>query len=412
MEFLLDPFQESNNTLESLADTISAMLVRPITIEDAHHRLLAYSSHNHETDPARIATIIGRRVPEKVINSLWNTGVMQRLESSLEPVRVNAITTVGLGDRVAIAVRKNNEILGYIWVIENQEPLNETQMQLLLQAAKAVSMKLLQVRMSRIKEEELKQEFFWQLLMGHLEMHEKIQAKAERTKLSLPTAFCVIIFQFPEEIRLKNYEQTVYLTNTLQQVRIYFSVYDRDQIIFLVGPRIKEELTWQSSRDFMKTIIQQLRERYDMSQVISGSGNIYKSYNLVASSYQEALTVLQIKRNFPNDTQEIYDYQHLGFYRFLPNLVKNIAVNRPFSHSFDRLREYDEKHQTRLLESVEVYLNCDSNTKEAANILHVHINTLLYRLKRIEEIGEIALNNPDQKFSLYLDLKISKLNES
>ena len=52
------PFHRPFDTLESLADTISEVLNSPVTIEDANHHVLAYSSHHPETDPARIATIV------------------------------------------------------------------------------------------------------------------------------------------------------------------------------------------------------------------------------------------------------------------------------------------------------------------------------------------------------------------
>ena len=61
------------------ADRISSVLGCPITIEDGNHRLLAYSTHDDTTDQARIMTIIGRRVPEKVINSLWKDGFIPAL---------------------------------------------------------------------------------------------------------------------------------------------------------------------------------------------------------------------------------------------------------------------------------------------------------------------------------------------
>ena len=408
MRVPFDPFKESFDSLEKLADVIGTVLARPITIEDAHHRLLSYSSHDQETDPARISTIIGRRVPEKVINSLWKHGVMQRLANSAEPVRVSAIDAVGLGNRVAISVRKDGEILGYIWVIEEQQRLDEDQILHLQQAAKAVSRKLLQLRISRIKEEEEQREFVWQILTGHLQSHEKIKVKAEQLKLTLASAFCVIVFQFQDDISTKDDEQTVYVMNTTQRLRVIFSVYESNQLIVMVGPRAKEELTWQHGTEFVKTVILQMKERFHMGQLIGGVGGIYQSYDQIATSYQEALTVIRIKQQFPFETQDVFDYQRLGFYRFLPIIMEQIAAEDHPNLSLQKLHEYDEKHQTQLLESLEVFLNHDSNTKAAASALHVHINTLLYRLKRISEIGDIDLNNPDQKFSLYLDLKIAK----
>src|SRR3954454_301471 len=101
---LHDPFKTAFDSLDEFADLISEVLQCPITIEDANHRLLAYSTHDDRTDPARIATIIGRRVPEKVINALWKEGVIPALLSNRDPIRVKTVDDIGLGNRVAISV--------------------------------------------------------------------------------------------------------------------------------------------------------------------------------------------------------------------------------------------------------------------------------------------------------------------
>lgn len=56
-------------------------------------------------------------------------------------------------------------------------------------------------------------------------------------------------------------------------------------------------------------------------------------------------------------------------------------------------------------------MNFDSNMNEAAKALHIHLNTLSYRLKRIAEIGEINLRDPHQKVTLFIDLKLERLQE-
>lgn len=81
-------FRVSFDSLEEFADVISEILQCPITIEDVNHRLLAYSTHDERTDSARIATIMGRRVPEKIINNLWKEGIIPALLKNPEPIRV------------------------------------------------------------------------------------------------------------------------------------------------------------------------------------------------------------------------------------------------------------------------------------------------------------------------------------
>lgn len=75
----------------------------------------------------------------------------------------------------------------------------------------------------------------------------------------------------------------------------------------------------------------------------------------------------------------------------------------------EKLKEYDEENNTDLLNSLRVYLKNDSNVNLAAKKIHVHSNTMNYRLKRIAEICEIDLNDSSLKTNLYLDLLIHKV---
>ncbi|MFC8050301.1 helix-turn-helix domain-containing protein, partial [Bacillus subtilis] len=42
--------------------------------------------------------------------------------------------------------------------------------------------------------------------------------------------------------------------------------------------------------------------------------------------------------------------------------------------------------------------------------LNIHVNTLNYRLKRISQIAEIDLKNVNQKFTIYLDIKLRHMD--
>lgn len=111
-------FDRFFDSMESLADTLSESLQSQVTIEDSNHHVIGYSSHQTESDPARISTIIGKKVPSTVIIGLRKKGVMHELESSTHPIRIPAVMEVGLGPRLAMCIKHQQEILGYIWVVD------------------------------------------------------------------------------------------------------------------------------------------------------------------------------------------------------------------------------------------------------------------------------------------------------
>ena len=55
--------------LFAVANAVAALIDAPVTIEDAEQRVLAYSAGQERADAPRSASILGRRVPDKWINS-------------------------------------------------------------------------------------------------------------------------------------------------------------------------------------------------------------------------------------------------------------------------------------------------------------------------------------------------------
>ncbi|GAA3407151.1 PucR family transcriptional regulator [Paenibacillus hodogayensis] len=406
-----NPFNRSFDHMEALADAIGEALQAPVTIEDANHRLLAYSKHDPHTDAARIATIIGRRVPENVIGSLWNDGVIPRLMETDEPIRVKSIDEVGLGDRVAIAIRKDQQVLGYIWALEVSRPLDEDALRLLKLAAGAAKIKLLRLQTQRSKEDEERRDLFWELLTGRHPTALQASARAKSLGIPLPDSFCVIVFQFRTDVNDTLHRQVHYMITTTQRVRPVFHAISGSRLIVLASCANPSRLAANAS-DFVTSFFQQIHDRFGSSPLEAGIGAVHDEITAVEQSYREALTVLQIKAQFPSQTGSIVHYHELGYYRYLPYFLEQKRLHRYENPALKRLRAYDREHNANLLETLELFLACGSNAKEAAEALHVHTNTLSYRLKRIAEIGGIDFANMDQKITLFLDMKTDKWSDA
>jgi hypothetical protein len=87
-----------HHDLFALADAAAAIVAAPVTIEDSQSRVLAYSSGQDLTDPARVSTIVGRRVPPEVIAHFRARGVFRRLARSSEPFLVERGRTASAPD--------------------------------------------------------------------------------------------------------------------------------------------------------------------------------------------------------------------------------------------------------------------------------------------------------------------------
>ena len=394
--------------MDELADIIGDLLQNPITIEDSDHKLIAYSSHTESTDPARWSTIMGRRVPEKVLTRLWKDGVFQALWTQDDPVHIPAKDEVGLGKRVAIAIRRGQDILGYIWAQEVNRAFTEEDDEILRQAARAAVSRLIQRQGKRKAEEQRRREFLWELLLGNLNSEAAIRQKAESLQMQMTAPYLICIVE-AAGARLDQY-----LYPLLMRDKLYW-VMDGSQIVLLInlrgGAKADRDELIRKVEQFLSDSLGKLVAHAEEGQVIAGYGRPYKSYAQLAKSYREALHVIHVKKLFSRETVGIHGYHELGIYRYLLH-VKQWEDEAGYENErLERLKQYDRENQTALLETLETFLDAAGKMNVTAQALHVHINTLSYRLRRIEEIMQVDLENMNQRTALYLELKMDKLNK-
>ncbi|MBA8826060.1 hypothetical protein FHX42_003436 [Saccharopolyspora lacisalsi] len=67
--------------------------------------------------------------------------------------------------------------------------------------------------------------------------------------------------------------------------------------------------------------------------------------------------------------------------------------------------DHDERRGGDLLPSLTVFLDAGGRWQEAAQRLHVHINTLRHRMSRVEELTERSLSRTSDRVDLYLALR-------
>ncbi|MEV0588148.1 helix-turn-helix domain-containing protein [Nonomuraea sp. NPDC050310] len=70
------------------------------------------------------------------------------------------------------------------------------------------------------------------------------------------------------------------------------------------------------------------------------------------------------------------------------------------------LEDYDAAQHTDLVETLEAYLEESGNWAAMAERLHVHVNTLRYRIKRVEELTGRSLSSWDERVDFVLALRM------
>ncbi|CAM5572445.1 MULTISPECIES: PucR family transcriptional regulator [Streptomyces] len=94
---------------------------------------------------------------------------------------------------------------------------------------------------------------------------------------------------------------------------------------------------------------------------------------------------------------------HVLLLPFVPDDVRRAFTAR----LLDPLRGYDRRHRAELIPTLEAFLDCDGSWTRCATRLHLHVNTLRYRVGRIEQLTGRDLARLEDKLDFFLALRMS-----
>jgi PucR family transcriptional regulator, purine catabolism regulatory protein len=105
-------------------------------------------------------------------------------------------------------------------------------------------------------------------------------------------------------------------------------------------------------------------------------------------------------------TGQTISYEELGIYRLLFQIGDLEQLWQFAEDVLGPLIEYEARHKVDLIGTLSVYLNQRESLKQTARILRVHVNTVTYRIQRIEQLTSLELANPDHRLSAHVATKI------
>lgn len=160
----------------------------------------------------------------------------------------------------------------------------------------------------------------------------------------------------------------------------------------------------------VRDVAEHLRERLsaDFPSITLALGTPATNLGEWRRSVEEAEQALLLGRQLFG-AGRVLAFSDLGVYRLLVRLRETPELWTFYRETLARLAEYDQRQGAELLKTLEAYFNHLGNLRAASEALHVHRNTLLYRLERIKEISGMDLDNAEEHFALWLALRAHRV---
>jgi hypothetical protein len=376
-----------------LADAVASVVDAPVTIEDTHSRVLAYSARQDLTDPARISTIMGRRIPDDVLAKFRSRGVFRELSRGRQTVFVPAQRD-GTLPRLIVPIRMGGELLGSMWAVV-AGPVSDERAAAFADAAPVVALNLLRRRAHADAQRRASAELLRAVLDGKAGPRK---AMAELDLTDEPHR--VVVIEVPggdtqggEGLRL------ALLEKISQGVGRRPAATELGGLLYAVVPNGDGPGGWAE----LKRALVELPAtgRSTAPRVAAGSAREIGDLAISRAQADEALGLLRAG---------LVPGQVVSFDEVWTALVLHRAATAATEARvadlgpLTALRAHDQATSAGYVDTLYQWLRHPGDPRAAAHELRIHPNTLRYRLRKLLELVTLDLEDPDVRLALITQL--------
>ncbi|MFA4927897.1 MAG: helix-turn-helix domain-containing protein [Patulibacter sp.] len=384
------PVASVGRDLFALADAIATAVGGPVTIEDASSQVLAFSREGQDVDPVRIATILGRRVPDQ-----WESRMRRQaeLDGLLAGTAPGVIEIEGMARRRVIPIRSGGVFLGSIWVAGPTDPTVSDEV--LESAAPSAALLLLRRRAEAEAEQSSRSQAVRALL-----------TRGELDPVALPgcdDGFAVLAVDVDREgsrgdVPLHDHV-LVMLANHLRAFR-------RTAAHCVIDGRGYTVVAAADEDDHDR-----LRGRLDdgIARIAGATGLTIRAGLGVPAATPDRVPLARrtADRTLDRAARDgaVVPFERIRAAALVEDVGAFVAAQETGpSAALRALRRHDREQGTDLVRTLRVTLAAFGDTARAASELHVHANTVRYRLRQAAEVTGIRLGESPARLALELEL--------
>lgn len=397
----------SGGDLFAFAQTVAALTGGIVSIEDNASRVLAYSRSTDEVDELRRLSILGRQGPEPYLAMLRDWGVYERLRGTEDVVRIDERPDLGIRPRLAVGVHAGGRSLGVIWVQQGATPLSDQAEHALLGAARVAALHLVRRRSTAGAGIQFRENLLAGLLDGRTDpgsVAGQIGADPHR-----PVA--VVAFAPRDAEPVDRTELELRRAELAAVISVHAAAYRRSALVTQLGgrgyallpdlPAGAEAALLGLTREIVAAAGRHLGVR-----VQAAVGRIVSTVDDVLVSRDEADRVLDaMARALDVEVATLAEVRaQVLISEVLALLAEHPRLRDP---RLAALRAHDARHGGELARSLLAYLDAFGDVRAAAAGLHVHPNTLRYRVRRAAEVSGIDLADPLSRLFAALGLRLA-----
>ncbi len=246
-------------------------------------------------------------------------------------------------------------------------------------------------QIGRVEKRELDRKFFFDLLQGKAGSEDEAQIRANSLNWPmLPVRLIQIgpadgkkTLTIPETERIRKMTEQFFQLENLKCV----SMDSRERLFFLFEDPERNE----AFRNRLENYIHDFNEKRK-KKIFCGVSALIGIYQETAGETEKLLDLEEISRCVYADESVLWR-EDCAYEELMLRISRLPDVREYVQQRLSSLEDYDEKHATNLVQTLEIFLKNRGARKQTAEEMFLHRNTMMYRIKKMEELLGCSLSD-------------------
>ncbi|MFI9584214.1 PucR family transcriptional regulator [Streptomyces sp. NPDC052236] len=396
-----------SDALQSLVDELAVDLGRSVVVDDPLVRLICSSQHFGDEDQVRVRGLLHGYADSETIRFILAQGVAQWSR----PGMIKGRDDIGLLPRYCVPLRERGHLLGLLMVIDAQQTLTTEQIDAIEDASRAITAQMYTDYLATDAEETAAEETLLDLLSTSPAGRSAARQRMLGSGLLRDAPHSVVsVVEVSRSQEDPHAQIQVALRAAVEPFRrtrsaIGAMAVDQERAVLLQlrdRPPSQSELTEQST-GILDTLATFLSPSAAPTVGVGGRRtNLAEAW----TSYEQALVAARAARRLPA-LKGIGDWEELGEFAILAQLPEHALNESLIPMPLRALAR--SSGAARLRETLRCFLDFAGSVPRTSEALQIHRTSLYYRLRQIQDITGLDLDNGAHRLVLHLGLRIEEL---
>jgi PucR family transcriptional regulator, purine catabolism regulatory protein len=324
--------------------------------------------------------------------------VLESLAGGRRPLRVPPMPDWDVrGPCVLAPIAVGDAILGYLAILEESNAPSageDVDLQIVQHAATVYALSMMRERMAAEVAQQLKNELFEGLLLGRTQDEQVVYERALRLGYDPSHAYRALVVSCSEKSSRLLDRLAEFCAERLPRAIVTVRA---DELVVLAPE--------SDATDLARRLCQQAGLLMPGSPVTVGIGGVCASPPAIARSYEQARRAVSTAVRF-GKRGEVVAFDELGLYRLLFHVSDPAELRGFVDQVLGPLIEYDRQRQSSLVPTLATFLGHNGNLQASARELDLHVNSVTYRLQRIQAIARLDLDRSEDRLQAQVALKV------